>query len=54
MFAQFFEYAVSDGEGTLLDHGVLSSLAQFVGLLATHGGKQMMLEPCSRMCPTGE
>lgn len=51
--AEFYEYAVSDGEGTLLDYGVVSATEAYNGI-AWFGDKTLIIAPCEPDCETGK
>lgn len=49
-----FQYAVSDGEGTLIGYGIVSANDLINGALVWAMVYTFICEPCARDCETGK
>lgn len=49
-----FQYAISDGEGTLIDHGTVSANDLAAGKLTWASCYTLIIEACARGCGTGQ
>ena len=48
-----YEYAISRGEGTLIEHGVFSSYGLLVMIENLLDGESIIIQECEEDCVTG-